>query len=311
MKYSEFFIGNKKSKYSHEDILTSCGCDKCILPKEYEFGHFEGENGIKQCKFCAGYEKIRFLGEEKFIKDVNLSENEKIGITVSGGKDSIYMWYKTVELFGSDKVVALTYLKNGLVHPYAIDNINSAKNILQTEHFLLNDEIFYEHFKENLEAFLKKPKAEMVRVALCAGCRYGITGALYKEGRKRGISKYVSAASYLELAPFKEELLAKAGEGCQRKGLLRGLEENGLYETNGRRYVILREHDYKYKGGVSATNRGFKNYTIFDFDIYYENNPFFYKVLFSSNISRFLRFSYFNQRAQYLHTPNQHKTVSL
>ena len=40
---------------------------------------------------------------------INLQEGEKFGVTVSGGKDSLYAWYKLVEYFGPEKVVAFNH----------------------------------------------------------------------------------------------------------------------------------------------------------------------------------------------------------
>ena len=120
-------------------------------------------------------------------------------------------------------------------------------------------------FKKNLEALLKRPSPEMVRVALCAGCRYGISEALYVKGSEMGIRKYVSAASYLELAPFKEELLAERGWGDETRGLLQGLKVNDDYNFGDNLVYILRDHQYKYKGKLSSEANRVTNFKVINY----------------------------------------------
>lgn len=276
MEYSEFYKEKVPSTIDAEAKNYTYGCSKCILPENYTFGDYQEHNGETTCKFCRDHEEPQFKGEEEFISDVNLQKGEKIGVTVSGGKDSLYAWHYLVKTFGSENVVAFNHKKTGLVHPEATRNIERANEILKTELIVMEDKGMLTRFKKNLEALLNNPKPEMVRVALCTGCRYGITEALYTKGAQLGIKKYVSAASYLELAPFKEELLAQKGCGDETRGLLEGLKENASYHFDSNLSYIFRDHQYKYKGNLSSNSAKvnvFKDYQLIDLDKYLPNDP--------------------------------------
>ncbi|NLO97393.1 MAG: hypothetical protein GX091_04915 [Peptococcaceae bacterium] len=276
MNYSEFYLNEAAHTADLEVKSIGYGCEICILPVNYAFGNYKMHNGKRVCKFCRNFEKPHYWGEEEFIKDINLQKGEKIGVTVSGGKDSLYAWFKLVAFFGPENVIAFNHLKCGLVHPVAMLNLERAKRILKTELIVIRDEGMLPRFKKNLEALLNHPSPEMVRVALCTGCRYGISEAIYNVGNEMGIKKYVSAASNLELAPFKEELLADKGNGDDTRGLLKGLEENKGYEFDDNINIIWRDHKYKYKGNLSSDDKkvtDFKGYQLFDLDKYIPNNP--------------------------------------
>lgn len=274
MVYSEF---TKSITGAAVDKRISFSCDACILPENYKWSGTELVNGVQKCRFCKDHKAPRFLGEDAFIADLALSEGDRVGVNVSGGKDSVYAWYWLVSRLGADRVVALTYKKTGLTHPLAELNIKNASKILGSEVITVEDNAAHPRFLKNFEALLDNPTPEMVRVALCAGCRYGITARLYAEGyEKMGITRFVSAASYLELAPFKEELLAERGGGNQKYGLICALADNCAYSFGDNLEVILRDDDLKYKGGISSasktvTERGI--YKLFDMDKYLPNVP--------------------------------------
>ena len=126
-------------------------------------------------------------------------------------------------------------------------------------------------------------------VALCAGCRYGITGNLYRlADEKYKIKKFVSAASYLELAPFKAELLKEKGNGNNKYGLLKGLIENEKYNFDDNIEIILNDDDLAYKSisnGKKTISHEFKNYKLFDLDDYIENNPDEYEKAVTERLS--------------------------
>lgn len=276
MKYSEFYINEIACTVDSEVKNIQYGCDECILPVNYTFGDYKKHEGQTKCKFCRNFKEPDFKGKKEFIKEINLQKGEKLGITVSGGKDSMFAWHYLVNCFGSENVVAFNHKKTGLVHPLATQNLNVAKEILKTELIVIEDKGMLKRFKKNFEALLNNPSPEMVRVALCAGCRFGITEALYSKGDELGIKKYVSAASYLELAPFKEELLTQKGYGDDKVGLMEGLKVNDCYDFDDNLTYILRDHEYKYKGKLSCDDDKitmFKNYELYDLDKYMANTP--------------------------------------
>lgn len=248
-------------------------CNVCGLTGKYEFG--EQEHGT--CKFCRSFNKKTFAGEEQLLKDLNVQEGEKIGIALSGGKDSCYMTGKLVDLLGPDKVTAFFFYKPGLTSEVAHENVNKVVEKLGIELVTSVDSQAYERFKKNLTIFLRHPDPAATRVLLCVGCRYGITENLYNRGARMGITKYVSGASYLELAPFKEELLMKRSpfgnidEGFEN--VIRCYEKELDYGNN--LDLIRRDQKYKYKNNDTLSNNfgTHYKYQLFDFDNYFENIP--------------------------------------
>lgn len=255
---------------THQHIT---GCTKCVLPTSYKFANI---NNHGECKFCQSHAPKTFLGKEQLIKDLNLQENDKLGITVSGGKDSIYMWGFLTEILGADKVIAFSYYRPGISSEVALDNIYKTQKVLGTELVVKTDDVAYTHFKRNLEILLKNPKPEAVRVLLCAGCRYGITGEMYEEGKKHGVTKFVSGASYLELAPFKEELMAERSAcGDLDDGFDNIIKDYPELDYDNNLAIIERDQHYKYKSNDTLANQIEVDDSIklYDFDDYFENVP--------------------------------------
>jgi len=264
-----------------EKIQTPKVCDYCVLPLNYKGAHFSlDEFGKRKCNFCMNHTEKCFKGKEALLNDIDLEKNEKIGIMVSGGKDGLFAWMTLCDLFGSENVIAFNYHKTGLVHPLAVQNIKNASKLLNSQVVIVEDKDFKERFKKKLKAFLKKPDPALVRVALCSGCRYGITGKLYEYANsKYNIKKFVSAASYLELAPFKNELLKEKGNGNSKYGLIKGLGENPAYNFDQNIEIILRDDNltYKIKSNYTGVKSNFSNYKLIDFDDYFPNNPSYYE----------------------------------
>ena len=260
------------------DKFSRIGCDCCVIPHDYKSASFKiADNGKRICNYCENHILQKFDGLDCLKKDIDLKENEKIGIMVSGGKDGLYAWMTLCEIYGGDRVIAFNHHKSGMVHELAYKNILNASKILNSEVVIVRDDEFLPRFKKNLESFLRNPDPAMVRVALCAGCRYGITGELYEKAYlKYNIKKFVSAASYLELAPFKGELLKEKGNGNSKYGLIRGLAENVNYNFPHNIEVILRDDNLEYKAknkNGKVLSQEFRNYQLFDFDNYFPNNP--------------------------------------
>ena len=159
-------------------------CISCALTSEYSYLDLNEE---KECKYCRRFKRKTFKGLNQLVRDVNLANGEKIGITVSGGKDSIYMWSVLTELFGKDNVIAFTYYRPLLTHPLALENIRSAEAILGTRLVIIEDKSAFERFKRNFSILIKNPDPAMIRVLLCVGCRYGITENLYREGERHHV----------------------------------------------------------------------------------------------------------------------------
>ncbi len=255
---------------------VAIGCDKCVLPKEYAGASFGKQANLSAvCNFCSEFRKREFLGEEQLHRDLDLATDEKVGVTVSGGKDSAFAWGWLVEKLGPEKVVALHHYKAGLRHPLARENL--AQIAKRTRLIELVDREFLPRFRENLRALLRRPDPAMVRVALCAGCRAGITVDLFRKlaDEDYSITKVVNAASYLELAPFKAALMNEKGEGDETRGLVQGLVENELYEHKGNLLTVLKDaglcHESSFhKEAGKNLSRGISYFDFFD---YFENDP--------------------------------------
>jgi len=249
------------------------GCAACGLTAAYPFAAID-KNG--ECKYCRGFVRRSAKGKEGLLKDLALQPGERIGVNVSGGKDSIYMLGVLQELLGAERILVLTYYRPGITSEIALDNVRRTAEILGTELLVYTDGEAYARFRRNFELLLENPRAEAIRVLLCAGCRYGITAQLYAEGQKHHVRKYISAASYLELAPFKEELLeALSPRGDGEDGLERLIREYPALDHGDTLEVIRRDHHYKYKN--NETLRGqlpvSPDIRLFDFDDYFENDP--------------------------------------
>ena len=268
----------KSLQEKYEEVIIGLGCDYCVIPHDYKTAKFKIDtHGKKVCNYCEHHHQKKFKGLKQLKEDINLKTNEKIGVMVSGSKDGLFAWMILCDLIGSDKVIAFNHHKTGLVHDLAYKNIINASKILNSKLVVIKDNEFLLRFKNNLEAFFKSPDPSMVRVALCAGCRYGITGNLYNIADSNyNITKFVSAASYLELAPFKNELLKEKGNGNSKYGLIRGLAENVNYNFSNNIEIILKDDNLEYKSKAGSEKKiasEFHNYQLFDLDDYIANDP--------------------------------------
>ena len=271
-KYSEFYTAEP----NHKHICTDSSCSHCGLTARYTQGLL-GQQG-QTCQSCGEIMTRQFKKLEELKAEMALEPGERLGVTTSGGKDSIYALMKMVELFGPEHVAALTHHKVGLTDPTAEENLHSAVRQLGVELITVEETDMVKRFRQNLALLIKRPDPALVRVVLCAGCRYGITQDLYEQGKARGIHKYVSAASYLELAPFKEDLLASWGDGDADKGFRHLMQHYGeYYKLGDNQFYIERDNGYKYKSNRADDKGGLKDrlkdVKLFDLDNYLRNDP--------------------------------------
>ena len=263
----------KMREMNYEEYIGErCGC--CVMPKGYKAMRFD--NG--RCEMCSSFTPKTFKGGEALVRDLDLNPGEKVGITVSGGKDSILMWGVLADYLGQNRVQAFTYFKEGLSSEVALENVKKAGRVLNSTPHIVYESASLERFRRNFRCFMKRPDPASVRVLLCAGCRYGITEQLYRLGEQEGITKYISGASYLELAPFKEELLmCKSHRHDIDDGLEEVIREYPSLAWGDNLSVIRRDQKYKYKNNETLGNNfstGTYRYKLYDFDDYFENDPF-------------------------------------
>lgn len=265
---------------NYASIQKQNRCNNCILPNNYEAISFN-EKGV--CNFCANHKKKIFKGEKSFVTDLDLVLGEKLGVTVSGGKDSIFAWYKLVNIFGAKNVIAFNHNKVGLVHPMAKENLLTAEKALGSELVIVEDFDFLDRFRFNFSNFLESPNPAIIKVALCMGCRFGIYGKMFQAGFERGVHKFVEAGSYLERSSFKVDLIKKIGEGNYLNGLLSCLDENPWCD----RSQVEIDHE-NWRNPKLFKPKGFSHYDevkCINFFHYFENNPFLSKEIVKKECS--------------------------
>lgn len=241
-------------------------CKKCGILLNYP----GASNGTDTCNFCKSFKRKSFKGGSALIE--RLSDAPLIGVTVSGGKDSLFVWHWAVSTFGADRVVAFNHCKVNAVDPIATQNIEEASNILHSKVIYIIDNKFYPRFLQNLETYIQAPNPAILRAVLCAGCRNGISNCIFKECKKHGIQKVLNGSSYLELAPFKGHAMKEYGNGDETKGLLYGLAECKDYLTRENLLTIIQDHFYCHAVNLSnKTNEYGIDYI--DFFDYFENRP--------------------------------------
>lgn len=269
--YSEFYT----EAGAHMADCQEGGCKECGLTSRYTQA-FRGDDA-HVCHTCHTFQQPTFKGLQALQRNLDLQAGERIGVTTSGGKDSLHALTTMVDLLGPGRVVALTHHKQGLTHPLAEFNLKQAVGSLGVKLIVVEERKMLARFRQNLALLLKDPDPALVRVVLCAGCRHGITKDLYAAGVREGIRKYVSAASYLELAPFKEELLARKGAGDLDAGFRKLMSEHQEYNYGDNMFYIERDNGLKYKSNSQDGRGGLKDriqeYQLFDLDDYLPNDP--------------------------------------
>ncbi len=244
-------------------------CAKCGLLMSYP-GATTEESAQGVCDYCKNFKRKEFKGEELLKKEFN--EKEKIGVTVSGGKDSIFVWNWAVQTFGADRVIAFNHRKVGMVHPLAAANIEKASEILQSKIIYMDDEEFYPRFIRNLRTYINHPDAAILRAVVCAGCRYGISNAIFEKCNGMGIEKVINGSSYLEAAPFKSYHMGKFGEGNETRGLLKGIISEDEYLEKNNIQTIIRDHFNCHEKDL-ANKKNEYGIKYIDFYDYIENKP--------------------------------------
>ena len=253
-------------------------CVKCGISLNYPGVY----NRTDICNFCKNFKRKSFKGSLALIE--RLSDAPLIGVTVSGGKDSLFVWHWAVSTFGAERVIAFNHCKVNAVDPIAIQNIKEASNILHSKVIYIVDNEFYPRFLKNLEIYIQSPNPAILRAVLCAGCRNGISNCIFKECKKYGIQKVLNGASYLELAPFKGSAMKEYGNGNETRGLLYGLAECEDYLTRENLLTIIQDHFYCH---ATQLSNKINEYGIdyIDFFDYFENRPSEVRKLVTSKLN--------------------------
>lgn len=151
-------------------------CSKCIM-KEENFGVELNQEGI--CNFCTGGNSTvsvdRYRAaikncmefEKYLIKNRVEKSNYDCLLMLSGGKDSIFMLYKLVTVYGA-KPLAFTFN-----HPFesrnAVHNIERVIEKLGVEHICMTPNINI--YKKMMKKIFAMDREELVRIATEYGMR--------------------------------------------------------------------------------------------------------------------------------------------
>lgn len=240
---------------------TNCGL-LLIYPESY--------NGTSTCNYCNKFNRKTFKGESALIQ--KLDSESLFAVTVSGGKDSLYVWNWAVSTFGPEKVIAFNHHKTNAVDPLAIQNIASASKILNSKVVYINDDTFFPRFLRNLKTYIHNPNPAILRAVICAGCRFGISHLIFEECKKYDIQKVVNGSSYLELAPFKGHAMKSLGNGNETRGLLNGLSACDDYLTQDNLSTIIQDH-FNCHAAHLSNKKNIDGIEYIDFFDYLENKP--------------------------------------
>lgn len=241
-------------------------CKKCGILMKYP----GASNNTDTCNYCNSFTRKSFKGTSALIK--RLFDAPFIGVSVSGGKDSLFVWNWAVSTFGADRVIAFNHCKVNAVDPIATQNIKNASNILHSKVIYIMDNEFYPRFLENLKTYIQNPNPAILRAVLCAGCRNGISNRIFEECSKYNVSKVLNGSSYLELAPFKGYAMKEYGHGNETRGLLYGLAECNDYLTSDNLLTIIQDHFNCHAVNLSNKPNAY-DIDYIDFFDYFENNP--------------------------------------
>jgi len=147
-------------------------CTKCILPETFPGIEFD-EDGV--CNYCRTYEPVKVFGEEKLKEKLeeyrNKGEKYDCIVAISGGRDSSFVLYNTVEKYDM-RVLALT-VDSGAITPEGYKNIETVTEALGVDHVWIKDEAQIKTAQENTKikfhGWLKKPSIHTIVPTLNAG----------------------------------------------------------------------------------------------------------------------------------------------
>ena len=149
----------KKFFESLPDTKKITRCKVCILPTTYPFLKFD-TNGV--CEFCKERKIFPQLGIEKFIDELEIEDNSRYLVPISGGRDSCYALHVLAKNLNLD-LVAFTY-DWGFVTDVARRNISRMCGELGIEHILVAADLKRKrkNVQLNVSAWLRKPHLGMI-----------------------------------------------------------------------------------------------------------------------------------------------------
>jgi len=141
------------------DFKNIARCEKCILPKGYPYLRFD-KSGV--CELCQTERTFPQYGIDRLQRDLEIQEDSKYLIPISGGRDSCYALHYVVKELNL-KAVAFTY-DWGFVTDVARRNISRMCGELGVEHILVAADLKMKrrNVQKNVSAWLKKPHLGMV-----------------------------------------------------------------------------------------------------------------------------------------------------
>lgn len=176
-------------------------CSNCILPETYPKITFD-EHGV--CNYCRSHEASEPLGADRFREDLqsaSLGGSKAIIVPLSGGRDSTYVLYKTVEVVPY-KVYAYNF-DNGFMSDIAKRNIEAVTTKLKVPLIRVKSHLHYKTRRQFLKLNLQKTPLHFL-YSLCYGCPNTIWGGATRAANGLGASIIISGESKTEDAIYKK-----------------------------------------------------------------------------------------------------------
>jgi len=254
-------------------------CSKCVLPETTPKISFD-ENGV--CNFCHSFKKPNYKGEKELIKILDAQKNKKnkydCVVTLSGGRDSSYTILKLVKDYHMN-VLAVNF-ENPFTDDQAVRNIENIKRILNVDliSFKMKDNTFEKVFKNNVEAWFKKPSPSMVPM-MCAACHMMFIDFL-RIAKENNISCIISGGNPYEYVSFKRELLGVSHNEDPNMvyikyffGLLRESSKNPGYFSPVCLPTMIKGYLFGNEGAIGTRILGYQmeKFQLFDYLEWNEN----------------------------------------
>lgn len=235
----------KKFFESLPDTKKISRCIICVLPTTYPFLKFDS-NGV--CEFCRDRKVFPQHGIEKFINDLEIENESRYLVPISGGRDSCYALHVLAKDLNLD-LVAFTY-DWGFVTDVARRNISRMCGELGIEHILVAADLKRKrkNVQLNVSAWLRKPHLGMIPLFMAGDKDFFKFATQIR--REMNLSGTIFGMTRFEPAGFKTGFA--------------GINENKQHEKTFDLGISNKVKLASFYGGQALKNPGYLNTSIFD-----------------------------------------------